>query len=154
VTCNSNPLQVLSAAAGLDRRDFAAEMGRVLSLETFAVAFADDAAARRQRRGLLRSLAAAVACERLPLLAWRDEARAARDERRRAAAAAAASEASWVEAPTPALPAGTTPAPKLSTLLTAGSFRPAPIKGILAVVPFLPTHRWARRRHYLPHDRR
>ncbi len=72
----SPPPQVLAAAAGLDRAAFAEEMGRALSLETLRVALAGGAAERRQRRRLLRSLGAAVACERLPLLAWRDEARA------------------------------------------------------------------------------
>jgi hypothetical protein len=106
-------------------------MGRALSFETYTVAFADYAAARRQRRSLLRSLSAAVACERLPLLAWRDQARAARDECRRKAAETAA-----VAVASPKQAIVQVPAVHRLPLLTltTGTFRAMPIKGILAEV--------------------
>ncbi len=60
--------QVLSAALGQGRADFASDMGRALSLETHALAYESDQGAIRRRRGLLCLLAVSVT----PAAACRD----------------------------------------------------------------------------------
>ena len=121
---------MLAAALGQTRADFAEEMSRALAMETYNVAYTSDATARRQRRCLLRAFAATVACERVPLLAWRAAVYECRQERRLASESAISSAAAVAAT---AKAAAKKPAP----LPTGGTFRVVPIKGILAEVAAL-----------------
>ena len=99
-------------------------------METYNVAYTSDATARRQRRCLLRAFAATVACERVPLLAWRAAVYECRQERRLASESALSSAAAVAAT-------AKTAAKKPAPLPTAGTFRVVPIKGILAEVAAL-----------------
>ena len=127
-------LQVLASALGQTRADFAEEMSRALAMETYNVAYTSDVTARRQRRCLLRAFASAVACERVPLLAWRAAVLEGREQRRLASEAAIALAANPVCSESSIQAAEIARPWKPSPLPTANTFRVIPIKGILAEV--------------------
>jgi len=77
-------LGVLGDVVGMQQMEFAVEVSRLVSMESFMSAFAKDSVSnRRARRTLLRNMAVAVSSERHPLLAWHAAASAAGKVRRR-----------------------------------------------------------------------